>query len=77
MARVAKLSGDTLSVIAVGPQVEYHVTKGENDGDLNVTPKAFGKFLNSSRIVIPALVVEGIRNLTPVTDTTTETPKGK
>lgn len=73
MARVAKLAGDTLTVIPVGPQVEYHLTTGENDGDIKVTPKAFGKFLNSNAFTVPALVVSSIQSLT----TDTDTPKGK
>lgn len=74
MARVAKLAGETLSVLTVTEGVEYHLTTGTNEGDIRVTPKVFGKFVNTSAFEVPQIVVNGIRG---ITDAPAETPKGK
>lgn len=64
MPKVATLKGEVLdTVTVVKDTLEYVITEGNEEGSIRVTPKAFGKFLNSSAFEIPAVVVPAVKGL--------------
>jgi hypothetical protein len=63
MPKVAQLSGESISTINVAAGVDLHLTTGEAEGDVKVTPFVFGKFQNSAAFNIPAIVVAELKAL--------------
>lgn len=64
MARVAKIKGDPISVVTITPGVaEYHLTTGESEGDIRVTPVVFGRVQNTDAFVVPQSVLTALRKV--------------
>lgn len=57
MARVAKLNGTPIRTVNIAPQVDYHLTTGDAEGDVRVTPEVFGRIQNDVSFNIPAVIL--------------------
>lgn len=81
MARVAKLNGNIIRTVNIAPQVDYHLTTGDAEGDVRVTPEVFGRIQNDVSFNIPAVILADLTSngIAPSDNIPSETdkPKGK
>lgn len=73
MPKAATLNGERITTVKFAPGVLFHLTTGDDEGDIRVTPEIFKKLQNSSAFNIPALVVSAIGK--HVSDTLTDETK--